>query len=128
MGHGVAAAGDAESLPASVGANAGNVDGTCLGDADFMLDYSRCPYRDRSDSAATQCLLFAVGVWVMRYRSIAVWMAGLVATIIFTSVIASHATFVNTPTTALWIACGVVIVSLAIMYDAYRRWLNTELG
>jgi hypothetical protein len=79
-------------------------------------------------SAATQCLLFAVGVWVMRYRSIALWMAGLVATIIFTSVIASHATFVNTPTTALWIACGVVIVSLAIMYDAYRRWLNTELG
>jgi hypothetical protein len=83
-------------------------------------------------SGAIQCLLFALGVWIMRYRSVAIWMATLVAVIVVSSMIAAQLTiFGNTPShpaTVLLFAAVVVVVSGGITYDAYRRWLNTELG
>jgi hypothetical protein len=76
-------------------------------------------------SGAIQCLLFALGVWVMRYRSNAIWVATLGVTIGVASVIGN---VTPSPTAALVFAAMVVVVSGGITYDAYRRWLNTELG
>ena len=76
-------------------------------------------------SGAIQCLLFALGVWVMRYRSKAIWVATLGGTIGFASVIGN---VTPDPTAALVFAAMVAVVSGGIIYDAYRRWLNTELG
>ena len=83
-------------------------------------------------TAATAFFLFAVGVWIMRYRSVALWMLTLILTMLVLPVFAARSEFFNgsftNPAPAAIFLGVVVLIGIVICYDAYRRWLNTELG
>ena len=83
-------------------------------------------------TAATAFLLFAMGVWIMRYRSVALWILTLTLTTLVSSAFAGRFEFFNgaitNPVPAAIFLGVVVLIGIVICYDAYRRWLNTELG
>jgi hypothetical protein len=83
-------------------------------------------------TAATAFLLFAMGVWMMRYRSVALWMLTLILTMLVSSAFAARFELFNgaltNPAQAATFLGVVVLIGTVICYDAYRRWLNTELG
>jgi hypothetical protein len=82
--------------------------------------------------SAIQVLLFAVGVWVMRFRAAALGVVTIGIAFGIASIIASRFTIFSAAAAdtgaAFVFAIVTVLVSLAIIYDAYRHWLNTELG
>jgi hypothetical protein len=83
-------------------------------------------------TAATGFFLFALGVWIMRYRSVALWMLTMILTMLVSTAFAARFEFFNgaftNPAHAATFLGVVVLIGIAICYDAYRRWLNMELG
>jgi hypothetical protein len=83
-------------------------------------------------SLFAQLLIFSATVWLLRYRSMQAWLAGFV---LASAVLGGLSAYLGLnrnvladPMTAAAIAIGIVVVSGVIIWDAYRRWLTTELG
>ena len=78
--------------------------------------------------AALQVLTFGLAIWVMRY----VWFTFLAAMVIFLAALAIFSPLIDWRTaslsTLLWLAPGIVGAGALITWDAYRRWMQTDLG
>jgi hypothetical protein len=77
-----------------------------------------------------QAVLFGIVVWLMRYRSQAV---KILASMVIIPIYIISWVVVSSTAMPGWIAIGLIVLGMAaigagITYDAYRRWLVTELG
>jgi len=84
-------------------------------------------------SAIVQIFLFGTGVWFLRYRSKSIMTLYLLLGILAFSIIAGTLGTIYRNLTpdlvSIAIVCvAVILMSALITWDAYRRWMNTELG
>jgi len=85
-------------------------------------------------TAASQVFFFGLAVWLMRYAipffTWTVLSLGLYLAMIFA--VTSCIPFVDWRTTSLdallWVSPGILAAGALITWDAYRRWMQTELG
>ena len=83
-------------------------------------------------TAAFQVLLFGLGAWVMRYIQFTTF-AALLASGIAADI--SHGVYLDSMgcryrivRRAIWVTPAIVVAGALITWDAYRRWMRTELG
>jgi hypothetical protein len=81
-------------------------------------------------TAVAQIFVFGCSVWLMRHRARGVFSLVLLPVFILgfvTSLLALRGTAIDPADAAVWLVATVAVSGL-ILWDAYRRWLNTELG
>jgi hypothetical protein len=84
-------------------------------------------------SAIVQMFLFSTGMWFLRYREKAILTLHLLLGIFVFSIIsgalaAIYRNLTPDPLSIAIVCIVVTLISALITWDAYRRWLNTELG
>jgi hypothetical protein len=84
-------------------------------------------------SAIVQIFLFSTGVWFLRYRDKSVLTLHLLLFILVFSIVsgalaAIYRNLTPDPISIAIVCVAVILTSALITWDAYRRWLNTELG
>jgi hypothetical protein len=84
-------------------------------------------------SAIVQIFLFSTGVWFLRYRDKSVLTLHLLLFILVFSIVsgalaAIYRNLTPDPISIAIVCATVILMSALIAWDAYRRWLNTELG
>jgi hypothetical protein len=84
-------------------------------------------------SAIVQIFLFSTGVWFLRYREKSILTLHLLLGILVFSIIGGalapiYRNLTPDPVSIAIVCVTVILMSALITWDAYRRWLNTELG
>lgn len=92
--------------------------------------YTPIPWLTLGAVALFQIFFLAIGFWLLRFRSpLLLWSCSFGSIAVFPMLaIFSQRAFPFSPATASLIAALVLLVSLLIFLDAYRRWLKTDLG
>jgi hypothetical protein len=84
-------------------------------------------------SAIVQIFLFSTGAWFLRYREKAIltlhFLLGVLAFSIIAGALAPiYRNLTPDPVSVAIVCLAVILISALITWDAYHRWLNTELG
>lgn len=85
-----------------------------------------------ASAAVIQFLLLSICLWTIRFQARAAWMAvfagAMPAAMLLSSMLTMYQPVSNNPIVLVAILAVVALASILIMWDAYRRWLSTELG
>jgi len=83
-------------------------------------------------TAAVQVLFFGLVAWVMRYMQFttfaALLTAGIAGLFLTFFIPIPWATGIASVGALLWVTPGIAVAGALITWDAYRRWMRTEMG
>jgi hypothetical protein len=83
-------------------------------------------------TAALQVWLFGLGAWVMRYTHFTTFAAlttfGIAGILLTAFVPILWGNGIVSFVEPLWVTLGIVVAGALITWDAYRRWMRTEMG
>ena len=75
-------------------------------------------------------IVFSFGVWIMRYRSATAWLVALIGGLMVTQLLVAVTIIAKLDANVVLVVgmLAAVAISALMIWDAYRRWLTTELG